>query len=426
VSAGFFWPQDPNPARLGDTRFIDPYPAIERSTLDLVDLHVYADAGLSIPQMFENFKLTGDETKPILMGELGAADLLFPTAAEAVVGLRRWIADSCDGGFGGWLLWTWDSTELPDHEHTWYARRENDAVGRGLSPSVVPDPCAGGRRRTSLEVSTSGTTVSGRLTDGRGTGLAGEPVHLELASADGPGEPATYALTGTVPAAARSVLVGLRANLECACSGDVDVRLYRASVRENGGPNLIGNPDFANGMDRWGAWGAGSVTIEPSDRDAGNLLHAVATPQQDIGLNSFDYAVVPGASYEAAFEARIPPSSAGSGHFLLVFLDASGAAVASCTIPFAAAAATFDARTSTGGRFSFEAGAATGARRGRVVYAGSPTSWEATATVSLPAPSPCAARIDLHAPRGGHQTTVTHPRPGKRPPVARVRCFEIQ
>src|SRR5581483_6533458 len=53
VSIGFFVPQEPNPARIGDTRLVVSAPAIWQSQADFIDLHAYPGFELNLKQHVE-------------------------------------------------------------------------------------------------------------------------------------------------------------------------------------------------------------------------------------------------------------------------------------------------------------------------------------------------------------------------------------
>jgi hypothetical protein len=138
VSVGFFWPQEPNPARVGDARYINTAPAIWNSKLDFIDLHPYPGAELTFPQYVENFGINGMQEKPIIMGEFGAATEAVPSVSKAASMLVDWQVQSCNYGFDGWLLWTWDIYENNDF---YSAKSDQGQIGQALAPVNRPDPC---------------------------------------------------------------------------------------------------------------------------------------------------------------------------------------------------------------------------------------------------------------------------------------------
>ncbi|MBL8103468.1 MAG: cellulase family glycosylhydrolase [Anaerolineales bacterium] len=139
VSVGFFHPQKPNPARLGDPRLAVTEPAIWRSTIDFVDLHAYPGFELNLKQHVENYGVNGMEEKPIIMGEFGGEISRFASIQAAAQAFINWQVESCTYGFDGWIFWTWDLTEQPDFFN---ALMNDGAVNGVLAPVTRPDPCS--------------------------------------------------------------------------------------------------------------------------------------------------------------------------------------------------------------------------------------------------------------------------------------------
>jgi len=138
VSVGFFWPQEPNPARIGDERYVSTAPVIWGSQLDFVDLHPYPGGELTLEQYVENFGLGGMQEKPILMGEFGVATSAVPSVGRAASTLMDWQIQSCEYGFDGWLLWSWDIYENNDF---YSATGDDGQIGEALAPANRADPC---------------------------------------------------------------------------------------------------------------------------------------------------------------------------------------------------------------------------------------------------------------------------------------------
>jgi len=146
VTVGFFWPQQPNPARVGDPRVIRTYWAIADhemggSSADFIDLHLYPGLELTLSQYVENYEINGFTGKPILMGEFGAFKEAYWSASWVAQDLQDWQVASCSHGFDGWLLWTWDSSEQPE---LWNALDAEELINQALSPQNRPDPCISG------------------------------------------------------------------------------------------------------------------------------------------------------------------------------------------------------------------------------------------------------------------------------------------
>jgi len=141
VTVGFFWPQEPHPARIGDPRVIETRPAIWESSADFIDLHPYPGWDLTLPQYVDNFGMAGMEEKPIIMGEFGAARSSYATESGAARALHDWQVESCGYGYDGWMLWTWDTEEQTDFYNGLTGEGEID---QALAPINRPDPCQPG------------------------------------------------------------------------------------------------------------------------------------------------------------------------------------------------------------------------------------------------------------------------------------------
>lgn len=139
VSVGFFVPQEPHPARIGDPRYVVSAPAIWQSKVDFVDLHAYPGFELNLKQHIENFGVNGMQEKPIVMGEFGGEISRFTSIFSAAQAFVDWQVDSCGFGFDGWIFWTWDLTEQPDFFN---ALMQEGAINGVLAPVTRPDPCA--------------------------------------------------------------------------------------------------------------------------------------------------------------------------------------------------------------------------------------------------------------------------------------------
>ncbi len=141
VSVGFFIPQQPNPARIGDTRLAVTEPAIWQSSADFIDLHAYPGFELNLQQHVENFGINGMQEKPIIMGEFGGEVSHFASVDSAAQRLVDWQVESCNYGYDGWIFWTWDLDEQPDFLN---ARMDGGKIEKALSPVLRPDPCVTG------------------------------------------------------------------------------------------------------------------------------------------------------------------------------------------------------------------------------------------------------------------------------------------
>jgi hypothetical protein len=145
VDVGFFWPQTPNPTRIGDPRVIELYPMMANSTADFVKISSPdSSSELTLPQLVQNYGFVGyQRQKPVLMAEFDANESDFPLISDAVTRLRNWQIGSCPYSVKGWLLWTWDTdeTEQQHNPSDWYATAGDGSINTALAPAVRPNPC---------------------------------------------------------------------------------------------------------------------------------------------------------------------------------------------------------------------------------------------------------------------------------------------
>jgi hypothetical protein len=140
VTVGFFVPQTPVPTRIGDPRLVETRPVIWQSSLDFIDLHPYPGFSFSLSQYVENFGMQGMQEKPIIIGEFGAIRSSYSSEDMAAGALQDWQSESCQYGFDGWLLWTYD---MPDQVF-YNALSGEGQIDQALAPANRPDPCLPG------------------------------------------------------------------------------------------------------------------------------------------------------------------------------------------------------------------------------------------------------------------------------------------
>ena len=126
------------PAVIGGPRLVRPQVAIEDSTADFVDLHMYLGLGAGLDYYLRSFGVEGDTAKPLLLGEFGAHRRGFPSAEAAAQALRDWHVSTCALGFDGWLMWTFDTDEQTG---LYNGLSEGGVIDQALAPMNRPDPC---------------------------------------------------------------------------------------------------------------------------------------------------------------------------------------------------------------------------------------------------------------------------------------------
>jgi hypothetical protein len=103
LGMGFLRPDFPNPARFNDYRYADTASLLESAALDFFDLHVSPGGDLDLAQAAQNFGLSAQNTRPILLGQAGAALETYPNALAAASALQAWTTSFCAYGVDGWL-----------------------------------------------------------------------------------------------------------------------------------------------------------------------------------------------------------------------------------------------------------------------------------------------------------------------------------
>ena len=221
------------------------------------------------------------------------------------------------------------------------------------------------RRRTTLTLSRHSTKLEGKLIAAdTGKGIAKAAINVVLSATDGKGTPTVYTAAADVPAGADTVVFGARVNQECTCLGTADVVISKFALEDT-------TRDFAKGLAGWGVK-ADAAKIE------GGSLHIVAARGQSVQLNSARIPLSAAGPLTFQVSAQVSPQSAGSGYFMVAFLNAAKE-IARVQIPFAAATTPMgSAKTNGAGRFTLQIPAKlAGAGEIRSNYAGSAENWPA-------------------------------------------------
>jgi hypothetical protein len=115
---------------------------------DFIDLHTYllpadpTDPNQVMKKQMESFGMIGMKEKPIIMGEFGAEHILG-SSSKAALHLTAWQVESCQFGFDGWLLWTWDLTQEEDPNNKYFTALDGQGeISSVLAPVTRPDPCS--------------------------------------------------------------------------------------------------------------------------------------------------------------------------------------------------------------------------------------------------------------------------------------------
>lgn len=117
-----------------------PFSAIAGSTADFIDFHPGPDGVNPLSTFVTPWGMNGFGPKAVMMGEYAAAKSNYATIALGAATLKAWQIDSCNYGFQGWLLWTWNMENQQNFPH-WSAVSDNGEVNQALAPQYRADPC---------------------------------------------------------------------------------------------------------------------------------------------------------------------------------------------------------------------------------------------------------------------------------------------
>lgn len=140
VDIGIFDPLSPV-RQFSPERVSRVYPVTAFSQADFVDVHPYPLSGRPLDEYVAAYELGNLRLKPILMGEYGLTVQFAPETIAAQI-LQNWQTQSCQFGFSGWLLWTWDPYDDPSGNPFWSAIGGKGILDLALAPIIRADPCS--------------------------------------------------------------------------------------------------------------------------------------------------------------------------------------------------------------------------------------------------------------------------------------------
>ena len=248
-----------------------------------------------------------------------------------------WISDSTDAQWiddaeNHYVQWEAQGGAIPNHVifQSWYpypthALPESDpAALTHLIDSYF-------RQRTTLSMSAASASASGKLLDSQGGAIASAPIVVTAQATSGPGNVSTYVLSGTVPAGITTGVIQTCVN-QCGDVGATDINVFSFQYADAGGQTSL---NFANGLNGWGVEGNGTAVVQAVSDANGKSMQISATAAQQTFVNSLPIRVTPGSIFSLTIQARVSPSSVGSGNFALVFIGSTGTEVSRSTLEFA-------------------------------------------------------------------------------------------
>jgi len=233
-------------------------------------------------------------------------------------------------------------------------------------------------------------TFFGTLQKLDGVPVAGAEVEILSMPDDEIGQVYEYTYTGTIPENVKKAVAGLRVNTECGFCREYragsEIFIYELSYKEQDGANRIQGNRFQNGMDNFFKWGAGEVVVTPSDQGEGRMMHVKSVGgQEDIGLNSWEFTVTPGATFTYTVKARVIPGSYDTGFFGLFLIPGTGQEAYRVAIPFFNPPTVLGTvTTDTNGAFEFVwQNAPSGTYEIKASYAGDGRDWPSSDVIKF-------------------------------------------
>ncbi|NOH03876.1 MAG: discoidin domain-containing protein [Chloroflexi bacterium] len=135
VTMGFFVPEIAAP-----DWYVETASLLQKSDLDFFDFHAYPGFH-TLRDHAEHFGMIGYDAKPILLGEYGAFRHIYAEIDLAARVITRWVAESCEYGFDGWLYWTYYPSDASAGDRTWGLVDEGNYMLDLFAPVNQPDPC---------------------------------------------------------------------------------------------------------------------------------------------------------------------------------------------------------------------------------------------------------------------------------------------
>jgi hypothetical protein len=149
-------------------------------------------------------------------------------------------------------------------------------------------------------------------------------VSVQTLGMDPAGPPPVRTVSGMVPPGARRVILGLRVNSECLCSGQNDVVFGDFTYAQTGNAPERDTYSYLPDARRSPAQRSDGVVLRVETIAGQAFTRVIVAPNQSFGFNSPQYAVTAGAH----FQLSVPIGSFGQlgmfGTATAIWLDANG------------------------------------------------------------------------------------------------------
>jgi hypothetical protein len=178
------------------------------------------------------------------------------------------------------------------------------------------------RPKSKLVAARSPTAVNGRLEGAGGEPIAGARILLAVLGSDLSRPPPIRIATGTVPATARSAIIGMRVNTECNCAGNNDLVVGVLTYSETGNGHVRISYDVPAEAQHLQAGAGPGPVIRAGTVGTAPIARVVVPADQHFGFNSATFPVTPGASFRFSVPLGAVGDSGLFGSVTLIWLDA--------------------------------------------------------------------------------------------------------
>ena len=166
------------------------------------------------------------------------------------------------------------------------------------------------RPASALTVTQQGNTITGRLTDADGRGVAGAHVAVTAVDVGASMEPTMRTWSGTVPADAVGAIVGVRVDSESAC------------VCDGAAGAVVGGVHY----DETGTGRRQTISLVklPIEGAPASFRTLALAPGRTFNPNFQQFPVTAGAAYTFQAPIAATASAERAGYLTLIFIDAAG------------------------------------------------------------------------------------------------------
>jgi hypothetical protein len=172
--------------------------------------------------------------------------------------------------------------------------------------------------RTRFSAQREGNTVRGLLTTEGGQPAPGAEITMSAPELEASKPLPLLSVSGTVPAAARQAIMGIRINCECLSDGHSDLLVGNFSYQESGAGSISRVEDYPADVQKAKPR---AVKTEVVKIGGATVAHLIADEGHTLGFNSPAFPVTPGAQFQFSAPADLVSGEALYGRVILIWLN---------------------------------------------------------------------------------------------------------